>query len=55
MTGPLRLIFLLVLFTGASGSRDSSVKVGSGALWLLMVGREGKTDFKDMSELGRVK
>lgn len=42
-------------FTGASGSRDSSVKVGFVALWMPMVGRESNTDFKDVAELGRVK
>lgn len=42
-------------FTGASGSRDSSVKVGSVALWMSLVGRESETDFTDVAELGRVK
>lgn len=45
----------LCAFTGASGSRDSSVKVGSVALWILLVESEAKTDFADVAELGRVK
>ena len=40
-------------FAGASGSKDSSAKVGCGVLRMLFAGGEGEKDFLEMTELGR--
>ena len=37
-------------FAGASGSKDSSAKVGCGDLGMPFLGRDGEKDFLEMSE-----
>lgn len=54
VAGPLRLPDVpLSVFAGASGSKDSSAKVGCGALGMTFLGRDGEKDFLEVTELGR--
>lgn len=54
MAGPLGLPDMPPsVFAGASGSKDSSAKVGCGALEMPFVGRDGEKDFLEVTELGR--
>lgn len=50
MAGPLGLPHVsLSAFAGASESKDSSAKVGCGALGMPFVGRDGEKDFLELS------